>query len=457
MKKILLFAFLLAMFTAVVCVSASAGSVVSIDGDFVNFNGTDEYEYDINYTYLSLLGSDYDNHTDSSFLIGCYYTSDLSSVQTPTELPYVISDNFNGFKIQIIGVPQETYYDNILSIFLEIVPVSSELVSGEYSGSFRLDLEVNYNLCYYSFDININVVEVFDGSSGSSSDNIYFGLSPYFFYEFGESHFPLSAAHKEISWAVSKDADNYYYYLSSDHQYYIRWNTMDQDWQIRLPYMDGGVYEFSSDPSLYDNMEGYNYGEQISVILDRNAKIDFLNYITQQGPENCYLVNKESVDYKGGYQEGFLQGGIIEFQEGYNAGYDAGNLDGYKSGLSSGKESGYHNGYDEGYSSGYEKGDFDGRAIGYSEGYTFGFSNSDGYKSGYQKGYSDAFSDYVNVSDGNAISGMFQGIYGSLFDAYDTITSGIAINGVSVRSYINTFILIFVVFIVGSALMRLKK
>ena len=106
---------------------------------------------------------------------------------------------------------------------------------------------------------------------------------------------------------------------------------------------------------------------------------------------------------------------------------------------------GYDKGHNEGYQSGKAAGYSDGKNDGYSDGYTVGYNKGINDNDAYDMGYKDGFNSVIQVSDGNAVSGFFSGIFGAFYDGYDIIANGISINGVSVGTVISTFIIIVVI------------
>ena len=441
MKKILLFAALVVTFVTVLCVSASAGVIEILDVERSNNDDGDTYYYTVNYSYIVVNGSDYHINSNRKYHLGWNGMSEsIDYMDYPTQL----LSGFNGFSVEIDLYDGGADYDysEEFAYFLCSFDPASAPAPGTYTKSVSWSSYVDD--MYY--DLEFDFTFIYDEIGGNSPDSLsqfLFGLSPHFFTEFNYSYFPLSNMDIHLSEVASGSGDEYYYYLSTDGSCYIRWDTMDQEWEIRLPYNDGGFYEYSPDHE-------YAYGERVTVIMDSDPKLDLLHYILDYSAENCYIVNENSADYKGGYQEGYNAAEGISFNQGYESGLSKGKIDGYKIGFSDGEDSGYHNGYSKGYS----EGELSGKSVGYTTGYAAGKKASDGYQSGYDKGKKDAFEEYVNISDGNAIAGMFQGLYGSMLDGYQTITDGIIFNGVPLRTYVNTFILIVVIFLVGVVIIR---
>lgn len=109
--------------------------------------------------------------------------------------------------------------------------------------------------------------------------------------------------------------------------------------------------------------------------------------------------------------------------------YLQGQIDGYEAGFLFGKDLGYKNGYDEAKRF---------------------YTKNNLYQTGYDEGYAAARRDIVSVSDGNAISGFFQGVWSGLTAFVMPIMNGIGFTSVdgtfvSLGSVLTVVILLVVV------------
>ncbi len=123
----------------------------------------------------------------------------------------------------------------------------------------------------------------------------------------------------------------------------------------------------------------------------------------------------------------------------------------------------YSQGYNEGHTVGYDKGYAEGDAIGQEIGFDYGYST--GYDIGYFDGelatvdaqryywstyynteaYGNAVQEAIRSEDSNPVTAFFNSIWNGILNAYETVSNGISVGGISLSMVITTLIIAAVV------------
>ena len=217
------------------------------------------------------------------------------------------------------------------------------------------------------------------------------------------------------------------------------------------------LFKISCDCSGCD---GYEYEYVPFCVVSNNTLPD--------DPSNYYAA------YNRGYSDGYSKGygvGYSSYQyllsdirsQAYKQGLEAGRAEGFLNGF----EDGYDNGEAAGYDIGYNDGDSYGYDRGYGEGYTKG--RSVGYESGYStckmdilvdnidsytEGYNDGMLSVID-NEGDAISGFFAGISGSVISSLRFADDEIRIWNMSILDLVAFGI--FVIVAAGIVLRLIRK
>ena len=147
------------------------------------------------------------------------------------------------------------------------------------------------------------------------------------------------------------------------------------------------------------------------------------------------------------YKQGLEAGRAEGFLNGFEDGYDNGEAAGYDIGYNDGDSYGYDRGYGEGYTKG--------RSVGYESGYStckmdILVDNIDSYTEGYNDGMLS-----VIDNEGDAISGFFAGISGSVISSLRFADDEIRIWNMSILDLVAFGI--FVIVAAGIVLRLIRK